>query len=426
MTTNTNINWLNGLLFVVIAAIILQLDAYFYLSGLYTIKPWKMVLIVFLLLGASQALTYGLPSLKKLAAQREVMLLLFCVFFYVLVQLTGVSRWTILPDETIIYLFWVYMLVLVLLGLMTGYELKDRRSDFFFLILLAHTLILLFDNIWGGISDSSLWARASGTLRNPNNAAFLAVALLAGSIRWYRDFPGMKEVLALVLTIAALGFTGSRGGAISFFVLLCIVSCWWILKTKLSQQRLKRIFIAITLISLIMAITMLVIYELRFVKRAHMIALQSPPVVNMQAQENPPVVNNDVVLNPSIDKVLDPNGRKAALEATLQLIKQRPWLGHGTGYVYTQKVGPHNMLLRVLLEVGVLGLLAYLLLSVGLLTVAWRRNDWGLAALTVCGFTAGLVSHNLTENRSYLVILGIMLCTSYSRRLTEQGAYNKG
>ena len=234
---NSNkLNLLHGLQFIMIAAIILQLDAYFYLSGLYDIKPRNIVLLVFVLFGISLAATQGLPSWKDLSARGEVRFLLLCVFIYILVQLIGITSWEILPDELITYWFWVYMVLLVLLGLIAGYYLKEKRTDFFLLVLIIHVIILSADNVFGSISETSHFARASGTLRNPNNAAFLAVALMAGCIRWNREHPGIKEVLALVLTIAAVGLTGSRGGSLILFLLLSFILFWWVSKAELSWQ----------------------------------------------------------------------------------------------------------------------------------------------------------------------------------------------
>jgi O-antigen ligase len=395
------------------AVFILQLDAYFYLADVYAIKPRTMVLLVFLLLGVSLIYNHGLSSWKVWSVQNAVIFLIFCVFVYIAVQLIGVYSWTSLPGQSILYWYWGYMLLLVLLGLMTGHELKGKHTDLFLLILIAHVVILLIDTVWGDISESSQGARASGTLRNPNNAAFLSVALMAACYRWYRQHPGFKEVLALVLTIAAIGLTGSRGGALSFFVLLFIILFWWVSKVSITQLKMERLLMGGFIVFLVMSITMLAIYEMRYVTRANMAELDNSSFFNINAAQSP-----------SVADVMEPNGREIAMNIALQLIEERPWLGHGTGYVYTQEVGPHNMLLRSLVEVGVIGLLGYLMLPIGLLYVARRRHDWGLAALTLCGFAVGMVAHTVTENRSYLIIIGIMLWMNNSHRTAEQIANN--
>ena len=76
----------------------------------------------------------------------------------------------------------------------------------------------------------------------------------------------------------------------------------------------------------------------------------------------------------------------------LPLISERPWLGHGLSTVEAQTgVLAHNDYLRLLVETGIAGLGAYLLLVFGLLRRTWQ-NYLAAGNGVMAGFQAGLLA----------------------------------
>ncbi len=63
--------------------------------------------------------------------------------------------------------------------------------------------------------------------------------------------------------------------------------------------------------------------------------------------------NVDILTSGSI------NERIEVAKVSLGLFLQQPLFGHGIFYVYSMELGPHNMLLRILVEGGLLGFLLF-------------------------------------------------------------------
>ena len=109
--------------------------------------------------------------------------------------------------------------------------------------------------------------------------------------------------------------------------------------------------------------------------------------------------------------------RLYAAKQALELISETPFLGKGIGYVYSMDVGPHNMILRALVEGGGVGLLALVGLVVAFFWVAYVRKSYGLFVLGLALTTIAMTTHNLTEDRSVIVIVGMLLAASHNSRV---------
>jgi O-antigen ligase len=104
--------------------------------------------------------------------------------------------------------------------------------------------------------------------------------------------------------------------------------------------------------------------------------------------------------------------RFLALDASWKLISAAPYVGHGTGYAYTMDVGPHNMVLRMWIENGMLAVGAYAFLYCAIIYLALNRRDWWIGTTGVAALVMGMVSHNLLEDRTLLISFGIFLAMS--------------
>jgi O-antigen ligase len=103
-------------------------------------------------------------------------------------------------------------------------------------------------------------------------------------------------------------------------------------------------------------------------------------------------------------------GRLQVANKSWELIGQSPWIGHGLGShdVGKTQVEPHNMFLLVGVEMGILGVLAYLALFI----VLWR-NNMGLSKVFVAAlFCASFFSHNLLDYPSMWLTFALLIGTT--------------
>jgi len=104
--------------------------------------------------------------------------------------------------------------------------------------------------------------------------------------------------------------------------------------------------------------------------------------------------------------------RLAAAKDSIRLIEESPLVGHGTGFARTMFELPHNLYLQQWVNNGVVGLAAFLALLVGsLLTFTRRRCRQGQAFILVAS-VGSVFSHNLLDQRPFLILLGILLASS--------------
>jgi len=112
-------------------------------------------------------------------------------------------------------------------------------------------------------------------------------------------------------------------------------------------------------------------------------------------------------------KVVDDGSSGERLKAAhhaLRLIQEAPLLGHGTGFTRTMGVPPHNLYLQQWVNNGLAGLLSYLALLLSALVIFARRKMPQGVGL-ICAVAVGsMFSHNVLEQRYFLILLGA-LCT---------------
>jgi O-antigen ligase len=108
--------------------------------------------------------------------------------------------------------------------------------------------------------------------------------------------------------------------------------------------------------------------------------------------------------------------RLAAALDSIRLIEESPILGHGTGYSRTMFELPHNLYLMQWVNNGAIGVLAYLLfLSTAFVTFTMRgcRNGQTLILITTI---ASIFSHNLLDQRPFLILFGLLLTASLANQ----------
>jgi len=371
------------ILFIVCAFFVLQIDAYFYLADIVNIAPSLQVFIAFVSL---LVISLFAKKNKVIFISKEGATLLSGLSVYVLIQIVSIAGWDILPEKIYILFFWIYMVLLILMGYVIGSLIGKHVSCFMFGMLAVLLIITALDTLYGGISASQLWGRSAATLRNPNTVGAVAVLLFLGSVRWHR----LKwlEFFAAIIAGTIIVLSQSRSGMLDYVALMFCLSLWWSKGSGVATIRYNR-FIKTTMAGVLMVIILIcLLFNSRYGMKGDIIA----------------------------SALSDINGRDQVAITAIELIEKKPFFGYGTGFVYAQEKGPHNMLLRAWLESGLAGLAGLFALAFGVLWVGVKRKDPSIIALTILLGVMAMTTHNLTESRSLLIITGILLSDSARRK----------
>ena len=108
--------------------------------------------------------------------------------------------------------------------------------------------------------------------------------------------------------------------------------------------------------------------------------------------------------------------RGTAASVALDAIDENPLFGAGVETIYEMPEGPHNMFLAMMVDYGIVGLIAYLVVIIRLILIA-RHADRNLSG-TVLFYVAWLVifsfaSHNLLGNTATIPLMGFALARAY-------------
>jgi O-antigen ligase len=87
---------------------------------------------------------------------------------------------------------------------------------------------------------------------------------------------------------------------------------------------------------------------------------------------------------------------------------ESPWVGWGTGLNYASGEGAHNIYLARWVENGLVALVTVVFLVVGTYRYGRRTGSYELCALAAYVFAQGFFSHNMLEDKSLLLMWGIL------------------
>jgi hypothetical protein len=111
-----------------------------------------------------------------------------------------------------------------------------------------------------------------------------------------------------------------------------------------------------------------------------------------------------------------------AVREGLGLIEAAPLLGHGTGFARNMSELPHNIYIQQWVNNGLLGLLLYLgLIITAYLTFITRGSRNGVALIVIAA-VGGIFSHNILDQRPFLILLGLLLGNSAHDSAKNLGA----
>lgn len=250
--------------------------------------------------------------------------------------------------------------------------------------------------------------RAAGFPGNANFAALVAVMLCAAGLNLgstHRNNVGSLEsgastngrgvrasllnILLLVTTFAVVCMTMSRSGVLHFALLCGVYLFFRFARSTLSWRQLS-----VETTFFFAAVALAIGFTVAFTR------FSATANTNSRLTR---LLNNQQVDDGSAGT------RLQAVHEGLHLIESAPFIGHGTGFSRTMSELPHNIYLQQWVNNGLLGLLSYLgFLICAFLTFVRRgcRNGVALVAVATIG---GVFSHNILDQRPFLILLGLLL-----------------
>jgi O-antigen ligase len=256
---------------------------------------------------------------------------------------------------------------------------------------------------------AELTNRAAGFPGNANYAALVANVLCAsgldfGYTRRLRRNPHSIaiDISILLSTFAVVTMTMSRSGLVNFGALCATFIFFRLVRSEatLARRSVESIILVITGIC---AASFLVWYA-------------SAGTVDSGDNRLTRFLNNQQVDDGSAGT------RLGAVYDCIRHIEQSPWVGYGTGFARTMHELPHNIYLQQWVNNGLAGILSYILFLVSaFITFTFRQYRNGQALVLVIG-VGGIFSHNIIDQRPFLILLGILLSHSYlmSRSAPQQ------
>ena len=257
-------------------------------------------------------------------------------------------------------------------------------------------LLLLGWSIYVDISYPGTFAtlgqRAAGFPGNANFAALVAVMICAATLDYRSQQRQWMNILLLVVTGLIVVTTMSRSGGLNFLFLVGIFSYARMAENGWRAREIIRILSVTGLLSSVCAgVAIAAIITGTISEHSRLGRLMS----NKQVDDGSTA------------------SRLFAVRESLRLINDAPLVGHGTGHARTMRELPHNLYLQQWVNNGVagfLGLLAFF--GVSLATFLKRRYRPG-QALVLVAILGGIFSHNILDQRCFLLLFGILLGLSY-------------
>jgi O-antigen ligase len=277
-------------------------------------------------------------------------------------------------------------------------ELNRTLAIAAFVIVAVGTAL----NLYELFVESNVWSiaagRSAGFYVNPNlsSEALLGYGLAFLTARFTKL--RIIDLMLMSLVIVGVFATFSRAGILASLVLLTAAALM-----RVQRKHIPRIVVGGVAISLLT------------------FAFVSYVVRNVDLSEDATRRIFSLIEMGGIGDFREERGLTAL--ASLELAMENPLVGGGVGTIYDMSEGPHNMFVAMMVDYGIVGLIAYLVILIRLILIA-RRADRNLSA-TILFFVAWLVifsfaSHNLLGNTPTIPLLGFALARAYQIHFSRQ------
>lgn len=289
-------------------------------------------------------------------------------------------------------------------------------------LLLSNTILAV--SVWYDTMHPGTFApitnRAAGFPGNANFAALVSVMLCAGGLRFGSSVTAgrattgrvmalcgytppaadrhslLLNLFLLTTTFAVICMTMSRSGLVNFSALIAIFVIYRFCYTHLSaRQRAVEVIAYILFTAAALAAT---------------VAFTQLSAVSHGNSRLSRFLNNQRVDDGSAGT------RLQALSDGITLIEASPFVGHGTGFSRRMSELPHNIYVQQWVNNGLLGVVSYGAFLVCALRTFLRRSARNGVALIIVAIIGGIFSHNILDQRPFLILLGVLLGRSAADR----------
>jgi O-antigen ligase len=257
-------------------------------------------------------------------------------------------------------------------------------------------LALLLWSLWQDLAVPGTYAsidqRAAGFPGNANFSALVAVMLCAASLDFNRKSSGWRDLLVISLGALMIAGTMSRSGLVNLLVLVGIYLYYRLLHDGFRLQETVRLGVGIVATAFILG-TVIPLYT------GSLAGLQGSTRLTR-------FLNNEQVDDGSAET------RLYAVTDSLRRINESPIVGHGTGYSRTMPHLPHNLYLQQWVNNGVPGVASFIALLLFAYRTFKRRNYRNGQAFIIVTAVGAAFSHNILDQRPFLMLFGILLGSS--------------
>ena len=358
-------------------------------------------LSVYVFLGALAAMTVG-TVLRATASNRERarvftlyrmnLIALAPLAATVIASLAGSFVPTANLDEGPRYVLYpAYDATIVMLSMLLPFPEHHRKLIRWYLgIGFALAAGSVFVDVIRPATFSMLPDRAAGFAINPNGAGFLLVTLCCALIAFDR----VRGIDLIVLGVTTLGViaTLSRGGIILLaFVICCYVPC-------VVRHALRRGVgaVAIGLVALVLLIGGISVGTAR---------LMNQRMFSGGGSRVEMLLGKRKIVGPRENRV-------ELLSQALEMVRESPWVGYGSGFTFALPNGPHNMYVSRWLDNGIPGVVSYVWLLVAASVLFWTRRYLPGLVFTGVVVIEGIFSHNILDERPFVLLFGVLLTLS--------------
>jgi O-antigen ligase len=235
---------------------------------------------------------------------------------------------------------------------------------------------------------AALGQRPAGFPGNANFASLVAVMICAATLEYRSQQRLWRNVMLLVVTGTIVVTTMSRSGGLNFLFLVGIFSFVRMAESGWRPREILRVLSVTGLLGSVCAgVAIAAIITGTISEHSRLGRLMS----NKQVDDGSTA------------------SRLFAVRESLRLINDSPILGHGTGHSRTMRELPHNLYLQQWVNNGIAGILGLVsFFGVSLYTFIKRRYRPGQALMLVA-MLGGVFSHNILDQRCFLLLYGILL-----------------
>lgn len=286
----------------------------------------------------------------------------------------------LLPTFNLILIFFVFYSIVY-------YKLNFFKYVIIFAFIVSVSSIILEVFIPGLFSKVA--SRSAGLSVNPN-ASGIRIMILASCLLIFK-FKRENLVHSIIIFLSGLSvfFTFSRGSLLIFIVFL-VVYLYFFHKERILKTTLK---VSILIFSIIFFLELLGF------------SLTKLPIF----QSNGALVRLNMVTGQS-EFVNSDDSRLKIADEYWKLILQNPILGHGIGSINNHSIlpiCPHNLYLKIWFEQGFIIFVVYIVFILRTMFRLYFSKDYNYLLLFIVISMGGLFTHNLFDNRSMIIALGI-------------------